>query len=274
MSSEMMELGSESRFTGLVLFHRYVRRFYSLVREQKQSTHQQGILDLSQEIRDIGRHLGQVASACLFLGCKMSEEPRRIRDVINLSSVLGFCDGDSPIDFSKDTFQKELVHIKESAEPPALDDKYWKSKEEVVSMEQLVLRMLQFDTIVCHPHRCVLVVMETLGFGTGVDKTNGAHGDTFLTPEQSTKVISDAWRLLNEAAIDPEGSCLIYPVTAFACAVIQVAADGIGGHADAKANNSEGSYQHIKLPESWWRALDVTTGDIQTAISSILKLID
>ena len=254
-----------------------MRHVYTMVRDQKQTTQQQ-LLDLSREMKDIRRHLGQVASACLFLGCKMSEEPRRIRDVINLSSVLGFCDDNSPINVNMITHQKELVQIKESAEPPALDDKYWKSKEEVVSMEQLVLRMLQFDTKVCHPHRCVLIVMETLGFGSGVDKIYGVHGksssDSFLTPEHSNKVISDAWRLLNEAAIDPEGSCLIYPVTLLACAVIQVAADGIEGHTDATANNSEGSCQHIKLPESWWRALDVSTSDIQTAICSVRKLIE
>ncbi len=32
---------------------------------------------------------GKVASACILVGCKMEEEPRRIRDVVNLSHLLG-----------------------------------------------------------------------------------------------------------------------------------------------------------------------------------------
>ena len=34
-------------------------------------------------------HLGKVASVCILVGCKMEEEPRRIRDVVNLSRLLG-----------------------------------------------------------------------------------------------------------------------------------------------------------------------------------------
>lgn len=137
VACQMMELGSESRFTGLVLFHRYTRHFYRLVAEQKQ--HKQND---KQEMKQIRQHLGQVAAACLFLGCKMSEEPRRIRDVINLSTVLGFSE-------DEEDHKSELTVIKELVEPPLLDSKYWATKEEIVSTEQLVLRMLQFDTSVC-----------------------------------------------------------------------------------------------------------------------------
>ncbi len=34
-------------------------------------------------------HLGKVASACILVRCKMEEEPRWIRDVVNLSRLLG-----------------------------------------------------------------------------------------------------------------------------------------------------------------------------------------
>jgi hypothetical protein len=39
--------------------------------------------------RLVASHLGKVASACILVGCKMEEEPRRIRDVVNLSRLLG-----------------------------------------------------------------------------------------------------------------------------------------------------------------------------------------
>ena len=110
-----MELGSESRFTALVLFHRYARRFYRLVvlpqqhqpkkqqhhqrgqlqqqQRQQQSTSQEGqqLFVAAQEERDrIKNHLGPVAAVRLFLGCKIEEEPQQIRDVINLSHLLIF----------------------------------------------------------------------------------------------------------------------------------------------------------------------------------------
>ena len=36
VASQCMELGCESRFTGLVLYHRYVRHFYHLIVQKKQ----------------------------------------------------------------------------------------------------------------------------------------------------------------------------------------------------------------------------------------------
>lgn len=277
VSSQMMELGSESTFTGLILFHRYVRHFYCLVEEQQQSEQKSQLQDAAQELVQIRQHLGKVAASCLFLGCKMSEEPRRIRDVINLSSVLGFTECDQSDDVNNYD-QKSPIVIKEVAEPPPLDEKYWKAKEEIVSTEQLVLRMLKFDTVVCHPHRCVLIVMDTLGFGTGKDKSNSTDGDankanTFLTPDQSDRVINDAWRLLNEASLDIRSEVLTCSVTVLACAAIQVAADGLKLHATTVSTKDDEELQsRINLPESWWRALDINTSEIRTAISSFQKM--
>ena len=39
--------------------------------------------------RPVASHLGKDASARIMVGCKMEEEPRRIRDVVNLSRLLG-----------------------------------------------------------------------------------------------------------------------------------------------------------------------------------------
>ena len=39
--------------------------------------------------RPVVLHLEKVASVCIRLGCTMEEEPRRIRDVVNLLRLLG-----------------------------------------------------------------------------------------------------------------------------------------------------------------------------------------
>lgn len=284
ISSQMMELGSEARFTGLALFHRYVRHFYRLMGQQKQRKSRDEE-DTAEEIKQIRQQMGRVAAACLFLGCKMTEEPRRIRDVINLSNVLNFCEWDDSVDNDKAS-PNEPIQIQESANPPPLDDKYWTAKEDIVSTEQSVLRMLQFDALVCHPHRCVLVVMDTLGFGTGLHKSaddsveSGTKTNTFLTPEQSDRVILDAWKILNEASLDAKGEALVYPVIVLACAAISLAADGIQPHQDLAVENSEATPKNesnnpqFNLPGFWWRALDVKTAEVEKAKSSLQKILN
>ncbi len=60
-----------------------------------------------------------------------------------------------------------VVTIVKLQDPPPLNGVYWKPKEGLVLMEQHMLLMIRFNATVCHPHRCVLVIMETLGFGLG-----------------------------------------------------------------------------------------------------------
>jgi len=328
IASNVMELGSESRFTSLILFHRYVRHFYVLVaassssdtsssREMSESAisrassmkpalknnnKREEARDLEKDRKKIQNHLGKVAAACLYLGCKMEEEPRRIRDVINVSHVLQFStwedhdddddenndQGDDYFDDSKPAASveleqatekstkiiaetcvnpaistptatmistkpssnekttkphttnniiptatcKPLITIRESKHPPPLDESYWTAKENTVSIEQQVLRMLQFDTLVCHPHRCVLVVMDTLGFGTihfpntTTTTTSSSNSSTFLlTPQQSEQIIQISFQIINESSLDVTGAVLQFPVVTLTCASIALAAD-------------------------------------------------
>jgi len=249
----------------------------------------------------IKNHLGPVVAACLFLGCKMEEEPRRIRDVINLSYLLNFsmCDddddgNDSPSLDDDAQAKKRLVEpknlesacnnkpitITELAHPPPLDESYWTAKENMVSTEQHVLRMIRFDTTVCHPHRCVLIIMETLGFGTGrnhdsdgnnVDgeKQQRATNNCLLDCDRSENIIARAWRILNETPLDPQGVALHYPVIVLSCAAISLAAKGMGN--EIKNDDDDGSI--IFLPDFWWRALDVMTKDITMAREALQKVI-
>ena len=189
-----------------------------------------------EEQNRIKNHLGPFTAACLFLGCKMEEEPRRIRDVINLSRLLIFFawnddDKDVNLLLSEDANAEHpaatlnavagwtdphrddgpaIISITESLCPPPLDEGYWTAKEWTVSTEQHVLRTIQFDATVCHPHRAVLAIMETLGFGVGrrrrgdrcggeKDGSGGDDGgewdattDWLLDGDQSENVISRA----------------------------------------------------------------------------------
>lgn len=272
VASQAMELGTESRFTGLVLFHRYVRQFYRSVQEKKH------LQQTSREVmKQISSHLGTVAAACLFLGCKMEEEPRRIRDVMNLSHILKFSFGDieksvptaneDDSDAPTKKSSSEPVTIIELPSPPPLDETYWIAKEQMVSTEQHVLRMIQFDTSVCHPHRCVLIIMEILGFGKGKYQSGDGGGGTeqgnwLLTPDQSESLISRSWMILNDASLDGKGVALQYPVILLSCASISLAAEGTIN--DGNISNN-GAGEVMILPEFWWRELHPTNEDFVLA---------
>lgn len=287
VASEAMDLGIESRFTGLVLFHRYVRHLYRSVQRQR---HQQNkhLKQTSREaMKQISLHLGTVAAACLLLGCKMEEEPRRIRDVINLSHILKFSMGDSDenavvsstsasmdnLDAQNKNTLSEPVTIIELPQPPPLDDSYWSVKEQIVSAEQHVLRMIQFDTTVCHPHRCVLIIMEILGFGTGRKSSNERSGEVereswLLNPEQSDGVIRRAWMMLNDAPLDGKGVALQYPVIVLSCAAISLAAEATNNN-NSNSKIIDGGI--VPLPGFWWTALGVTTEEIIMAKDALQK---
>jgi len=299
IASQSMELGSESRFTSLVLFHRYAQRFFALVMQQQQRRHQgrphQSGREEAQELELIRDHLEPVAAACLFLGCKVEEEPRRIRDVMNLSSLLNVSSawdektiitkdpttiGHSCLDTQKNKRPKKLHTVRsnsrapiitftEAPHPPPLDEKYWAAKEQMVSTEQHVLRMMSFDSTVCHPHRCVLLMMETLRFGTGINKAKNRNNDKnetawLLSSEQSEDIILRSFNMLNEVSLDPRGVALRYPVMVLSCAVISLAAD----HCSEERQNDDTKDDEKKadlLPAHWWRALDVSTSDVLIA---------
>lgn len=309
LASIVLELGSESRFTGITLFHRYVREFYryvvvSVSTTTSSMTTAEKPTSNSNSYRKCRRaiefHLSNVASACIFLGCKMEEETRRIRDVVNLSHMLNTDDDDNVSDdddnlTTHDFKSKRIITIIESARPPPLDEKYWKTKENLVSVEQHVLRMIRFDTSVCHPHRCVLVIMETLGFGVGRSK----WGDNIISdeeqihnnekwlmqPDQSENVILTAFHLLNDAALDESGEALCHSVIVLSCAAISLAAvvgvdENVGALKDnvndcrMAANYDNGEKVKVILPNHWWRALDVSTTKFTNARDALTNRIE
>ena len=285
-SAEVMQLGSETRFTSLVLFHRYylasnVIGALSQSRNKVAATDRNDCSSTSVHVpeKQWREHLGAVAASCLFLACKVEEEHRRIRDVINLSHMFDFAGtrGDTGIgkltpangEAINDDQQQpaatrisndDIIHIHEANSPPDLDDDYWKAKEQIVATEQEVLRMLHFDVSVSHPHRAVLLILD----GLGID----------VTTDEGRTLANKSFTALNDALFYPPS--LRHGVLPLACASIRLAVgngerndksiSGVGAPAVADDSSSSSSFSP---PGAWWRRFDVSDADIEIALRSL-----
>ena len=282
-SAGVMQLGSETRFTSLVLFHRYylastVIGIISLEESSTTSQTDSSSTAVSEKWRE---HLGTVAASCLFLGCKVEEEHRRIRDVINVSHMFDFAGsrGDTRSGLGKSirtngepisddqqqsaaTANDDIIHIHEAKSPPNLDDDYWKAKEQIVATEQEVLRMLHFDVGVSHPHRAVLLILDGLGINA--------------TANEGRTLANKSFTALNDALFYPPA--LRHGVLSLACGAIRLAAgngerkDGpksSGGSGVGAAAADVSSSSFLPLPGAWWRRFDVSNADIEIVIKSL-----
>ena len=283
-SAEVMELGSETRFTALVLFQRYYFAsnvgVHFLPQQQLPEDQQQGSgsgsgASMPEKWRE---HLGTVAAACLFLGCKVEEEHRRIRDVINLSHMMDFAgarhaNGSSTKGDGQCTSSngKIHVHIHEADSPPDLDDEYWKTKERIVATEQEVLRMLRFDTSVSHPHRAVLLILDGLGI------------NVMVVHDEGQSLVKESFTTLNDALFYPPA--LRHNVLPLACGAIQWAANHIfaedaeedktgnqAGDSASAGTATTGSVAGASLPPGpWWRRFGVSDGEIEGVYKSLKR---
>lgn len=119
------------------------------------------------------------AQACILLAAKAEENSRRVRDVINVAYALQHSD-------------KNPLQVSES---------YWVMKEQVIRMEQVVLRVFGFDMDLRHPHQYVLHFIRDL--------------------EGSEELASVAWCILNDSM--ETSLCLQYPAHSVACSAIYLA---------------------------------------------------
>lgn len=174
VACNVLKLSNETRFASLVLLHR--------------------CFDASIPEEENEMDWKYVGAACLFIGTKTEEEIRRLRDIINVADILEFGAQDSvnnnPI---------ENIHVK--GKPMLLDKEYWKAKEQLVATEQRVLRMLQFDVTVSHPHRAVAVLLSQQDF------------------PNKQELLPVCWKFLNQALF--HAPALRYPVLILACAAIE-----------------------------------------------------
>jgi hypothetical protein len=201
VACQVLKLSSEARFASLVLLHRY--------------------FDVNAEP---SIDYKWIAAACLFLGTKTEEECRRLRDIINLVEMLEF------------GVSGENIRIKAVR---ALDDGYWSAKEKLVKTEQEVLRMLQFNVSVPHPHRAVAVLLS--------------QEAEFHSRQQ--ELLPIAWQYLNQALF--YAPALRHAVLTLACASIECARLQLDQNEISQASSA------------WWNKYGVSNDELQDSVKDL-----
>jgi hypothetical protein len=177
--------------------HRYVRQHDQLAGlPESQQEKRAGVSQLSCPTQSLNECEHSLISACLFLSAKTCEESRRIRDVLN------------------------AVHLATHNVPLHDSRRYWELKEELVIMEQRLLRGLGFHTCCIAPHllfcNCLRVfkaphAMYELGYGL-INDSVLCSDSLALQPE----------RLLVAASIVVGAALIRWPLPAGWIHVLQV----------------------------------------------------
>ncbi|KAI7791169.1 cyclin-L2-like isoform X2 [Triplophysa rosa] len=104
-----------------------------------------------------------VAMACLHLASKIEEEPRRVRDVLNVFHHLEHSTGHRCVS------------------PLLLDDTYVSRKSHVIKAERRVLKELGFCVHIKHPHKVIVMYLQV------------------LEGEKNTRLVQMAWNYMNDS---------------------------------------------------------------------------
>ncbi|XP_048879123.1 cyclin-L2-like [Brienomyrus brachyistius] len=127
-----------------------------------------------------------VAMACVHLASKIEEEPRRVRDVINVFHRL-----------KQDREGGVLA-------PLPLDGSYVNMKNQVIIAERRVLKELGFCVHVKHPHKIIVMYLQV------------------LECEKNTQLVQTAWNYMNDSL--RTDVFLRFSAETVACACIYLAA--------------------------------------------------
>ncbi|GJD12244.1 Cyclin-L1-1 [Galdieria sulphuraria] len=162
-----------------------------------------------------------MAAASLFLACKVEEQLRRLREVV---SVVYYC------------FTKRETGIGKLLDIYGAQGYEWKM--EVVKAERFLLKELGFHTGVEHPHKFILVYLNTLRSHSGIEAQD----------PQWKSFLQRSWNYANDML--RTDLCCRVPPEYIACGCIHLAAKDC----------------EIPLPQErvqWWQVFEVNAEGIQ-----------
>mmetsp|Transcript_27701 Transcript_27701/g.64180 ORF Transcript_27701/g.64180 Transcript_27701/m.64180 type:complete len:176 (+) Transcript_27701:2-529(+) len=141
------------------------------------------------------------------------------------------------------TTTNEIPGMNIHLEPPELNEAYWKAKEAIVAAEQHVLRVLQFDVMVSHPHRMVVLIFDDLVSNHIIEN---------FTKEREKNMIAAAWGHLNGALF--HAPTLALSPMSLACSAVCL---------------------DLQIMEPWWKRLyGVTDEELEAGKQSLLEARD
>lgn len=210
-----LAISTEARWTAFVLFHRCLNVY----------THSDTNSNTCHNDPERKQRLANLASASVFLACKLSNETRRIRDVINIHQMLNF----------DDISDTKEIHLQD--QPPSLDETYWETKAHVVKHEQDLLRIIGFNVTIEFPHRVIVAIWEEMIDGQFVQSSK----------ELSYSVLQNCWKHLNDVMFS--GNCMrILRASVLGCVVLSHVLEKHG-------LNESGNMERL----NWYEWVDVTS---------------
>lgn len=224
-----LAISTEARWTAFVLFYRCLN-VHSKSSSNTSTCH-------SNPGDNRKQRLANLASASVFLACKLSNETRRIRDVINVHQMLSF----------DDTADTTVIHLQD--QPPLLDETYWETKAHVVKHEQDLLRIIGFNVTIEFPHRIVVAIWEELVQGQFVQ----------CSKETSYSIIQSCWKYLNDVMFSSICTTSLR-ASALGCALLSLALEE---HGLNDTENLEGL--------NWYEWVDVTRHEFHHAVNVVSK---
>ena len=267
LACDSLELGTEGRYASLVLFHRYACHYFHNHNDFDVN------VNVNVNVKELHKQLGKVASACLFLGSKTTEQARRLRDIINVSYKLDFMCERQNMNVNHSNDELSNIDIYEATYPPDLDDMYWDMKETLIVVEQSVLRLLHFDFIVSSPHKVLWLIVKTMNDDGYSEKERcDTNTPTFMMNMNPFKkqnlyqrecIMKQAWSILNNTLFHTDA--LRFDVIVLASAALYISIKQITQEIfekvkiDQKSNNyQQMEEEKVENNQNWWKLFGVS----------------
>jgi hypothetical protein len=249
VASHTLQLGTETRYAYFTLFHRCLSHYiHANINVNANANANANVnVNVNKYIPTTVQkeEIGNLAAASIFLACKLCNQQRRIRDVINVKHVLQFDQ-----DTSTGTCTGTGIDTEERSksafrfQPPPLDEEYWKEKEEMVRVEQTLLRIISFDVNLSYPHRILVVLWEEL-VSSSYEYAGGGDTDTSTIIHTNHQqeylkawktILNAAWRRLNDSVFHVD--TLMCKASSLACASLSLTLCQIESENDGNGDGS------------------------------------